>query len=113
MMLRSRRRVPAVTPACPPHEPRICRVFGLRTDCERHLAVVGVTRYVSLASMLAIAAFPLLAGAAAFFGEAGQSWELIAASSAIALLVIYRHRENIQRLISGRESRLGERIEET
>jgi acyl phosphate:glycerol-3-phosphate acyltransferase len=67
--------------------------------------VVGLTRYVSLGSMLAITAFPFLAlvlGA----GAKAAVW-----GAAVAALVIFRHRGNIDRLLSGRERKLGEKAE--
>jgi len=56
-------------------------------------------RYVSLASITAAAAMPLVIA----FLEPKKL--LIAMSLAIAALVIYKHRENIQRLRSGTESK--------
>ncbi|MDR3764523.1 MAG: glycerol-3-phosphate 1-O-acyltransferase PlsY [Acidobacteriota bacterium] len=70
------------------------------------LAVVAVTRYVSLGSILAAVLFPLAA------------WELerglfpapaLAMCAAVALLVVVRHHQNIGRLLAGTEHRLGER----
>ncbi len=64
------------------------------------LAVVLATRYVSLASILA-------AVAAAAFAPAlfGASW-ITAAVLGIAILIVWRHRANLQRLLTGQESRL-------
>jgi acyl phosphate:glycerol-3-phosphate acyltransferase len=56
-------------------------------------------RYSSLAALVAAVASPALAG---FIAEDERAW-LIAG---IALLVILRHHENIQRLITGTESRI-------
>jgi glycerol-3-phosphate acyltransferase PlsY len=65
--------------------------------------VVAVTRYVSLGSMVAAAAFPLLVW---WLGPsehaAGPILLLIAASS---LLIIVRHQDNIRRLLAGTEHR--------
>jgi glycerol-3-phosphate acyltransferase PlsY len=60
-------------------------------------------RYVSLGSMAAAAAFPLFAWAG------GLDPSLIAASAAIALIIVIKHRTNLQRLSRGAEPRLGER----
>ncbi len=67
------------------------------------LAVVGLTRYVSLGSVLAVTAFPLLALA---FGAGSETaiWGV-----AIAGLILFRHRANIGRLLAGRERKLGEK----
>jgi len=71
--------------------------------------LVGIWRYVSLASIVAAAAFPLLVvGACLLFGwPLGDAWPLPAFASAMALLVIIRHRTNITRLLAGNENRIG------
>ena len=65
--------------------------------------VVAVTRYISLGSMVAAAAFPLLAW---WLNPAERttvpSLLLIAASS---FLIIVRHNDNIRRLLAGTENR--------
>ena len=59
--------------------------------------VVGVTRYVSLGSLLAAAVFPILYWL--FHGpESG-----VVAASCTAILIIWRHRDNIRRLLNGTE----------
>lgn len=69
-------------------------VFGL---------VAGVTRLVSLGSILGSLAVPICV--LAFGGQAGVfAWSL-----AIAALVIFQHQGNIGRLLKGRERKLGER----
>ncbi len=60
-------------------------------------------RYVSLGSIAVAAAFPLLAWA---FGEYRDPLELLIIAT-VAVLVIWKHRQNIGRLASGTESRLG------
>ncbi len=71
-------------------------------------ATVFATRYVSLGSVLAAASLPLLA---ALFSHIGWSPELstsaLALTCACAGLVIVRHAENLKRLFSGTERRLG------
>jgi glycerol-3-phosphate acyltransferase PlsY len=67
------------------------------------LLVVALFRYVSLASILA-------AGAAAAVGPFLLNWGAeSAAVLAIAMLVVWRHRANIQRLQHGTESKLNMR----
>ncbi len=74
--------------------------------------VFGVTRYVSVASILAAMAFP-----AVYFGLAvARGWEpwgrqrsLLIFAVVMALLVVYRHRMNLQRLLAGQENRFGMR----
>jgi glycerol-3-phosphate acyltransferase PlsY len=64
------------------------------------LTVVLATRYVSLASILAAV------GAAAFAPALfGAGW-ITAAVLGIAVLIVWRHRANLQRLFAGQESRL-------
>lgn len=69
---------------------------------------VLATRYVSLGSVLAAAALPVLA---LLFARLGWSHELsrsaLALSCACAGLVILRHAENLKRLLAGNERRLG------
>jgi glycerol-3-phosphate acyltransferase PlsY len=70
--------------------------------------VVYVTRYVSLASLMATVFGPLLVIGLAVFGGFPGWWAL--AISAIALVIIYQHRANIQRLMSGTENKFGQRV---
>lgn len=67
------------------------------------VAITASFRYVSLASVLAALCVPL--GALML----GYAWSSVAASVFIAVIIIGRHRENIDRLLSGSERRLGER----
>jgi glycerol-3-phosphate acyltransferase PlsY len=66
------------------------------------VAIVLIFRYVSLGSILAVACFPLLAW---FFREyeLPNALLLIGATSA---LIIWKHRDNIVRLLNGSENRL-------
>jgi acyl phosphate:glycerol-3-phosphate acyltransferase len=68
------------------------------------VAVVALFRYVSLGSILAVAAFPLLVYAMNAYGNAPTSLVFMAATS---LLIIVRHHANIRRLFAGTENRLG------
>jgi len=68
------------------------------------LAITASFRYVSLASVLAALCVPL---GALMLGYPGSS---VAASALVAAIIIARHRENIDRLLSGNERRLGERV---
>lgn len=65
------------------------------------LIVVGLTRFVSLASILASLAFPFIHLAAG--GPPGEA----AVALAISALVVLRHGANIRRLLAGTERRLG------
>lgn len=62
--------------------------------------VVGVTRYVSVGSIAAAAAFPFLV--IAF----GAPWETVVFAFLAAIMVIWRHRSNIERLRRHDERRL-------
>jgi glycerol-3-phosphate acyltransferase PlsY len=67
------------------------------------LIVVGLTRFVSLGSILGALAFPLIV-----LGGGGSA-AVAAVALAIAGLIIVRHRKNIGRLLQGTERKLGER----
>ena len=58
-----------------------------------------ITRYVSLASMLSLAA------SAMFFAMLGAPVIFIVLAGGLALLVIFAHRENIARMIKGTENK--------
>lgn len=68
--------------------------------------VVYFSRYVSLASMVAA----VFAPAFYLFGD-GVAWDASATEvlclAVMALLLVWRHRENINRLLAGTESKLG------
>ena len=65
--------------------------------------VVVATRWVSLASMLGCAA--ATAAAVWLYGGTDRAW-LVWVLGAMTLLVIWRHRSNIRRLLSGTEPRI-------
>ncbi len=65
--------------------------------------VITLTRYVSLGSLLAAFSFPVwslvfLPGTIVFYG-----------SAVVALVIVIRHGGNIERLITGRERKLGQK----
>ncbi|MEK6790557.1 MAG: glycerol-3-phosphate 1-O-acyltransferase PlsY [Deltaproteobacteria bacterium] len=63
--------------------------------------IAALTRYVSIASMTAAIAIPvilvMLPGKAAF----------VPLGAAVCVLIIIKHRENVERLIQGRENKIG------
>jgi acyl phosphate:glycerol-3-phosphate acyltransferase len=71
------------------------------------LALFGLTRMVSLASLAAFIALPvttwLTQGARADYAY------LMVLTALVALLVWWRHRDNIRRILAGQEHRLGEK----
>lgn len=66
--------------------------------------VIGTTRFVSLGSLTATFCFPF------FVYFLGGRIEAVFLGAAVFLLVLARHRENIERLIQGKERKLGEKI---
>ena len=82
-------------------------VLGLATAAT-WLIIAFFFRYSSLASLIAGAfapAYYLLGNRIQWYAEAG----IAIALAAMAMLLAYRHRENISRLLKGTESRLGAR----
>ncbi|MGM7701690.1 glycerol-3-phosphate 1-O-acyltransferase PlsY [Pseudalkalibacillus sp. Hm43] len=72
------------------------------------ILTIALTRYVSLGSLFFIILTPILA---AFMGEYGTAYIILA--TVIGLLSLWRHRTNIQRLMKGTESKLGQKKEVT
>jgi glycerol-3-phosphate acyltransferase PlsY len=69
------------------------------------IVTFAASRYVSLASIIAALVLPFAVWAT------GQSIRMIAVSSVISLLAIYKHRANIQRLAAGTENRFARKKE--
>ena len=67
-------------------------------------AVFQITRYVSLASMVAAISIPITVSLFAYW-KLVDTWALIYFSVAIMLLVLWRHRSNFSRLLNGTEQR--------
>jgi len=63
------------------------------------LVVVTIWRYVSVGSILAALVVPLLAVLGSY------PWSLVLAAVLIALLVLYKHRDNVHRLRQGSEAK--------
>ncbi len=67
------------------------------------LIMIGLTRYVSLGSIVGSLAFPVIHFAA------GGPPVVAAVALAIAALIVVRHRSNIRRLLAGTEHKFGEK----
>jgi glycerol-3-phosphate acyltransferase PlsY len=69
--------------------------------CLVFLVAVAVTRFISLGSVLAAASVPLLTLLL------DRPLPLILSACAIGTLIIWRHRDNLRRLLAGTENRFG------
>ena len=81
-------------------------VFGL------WIVVTLTTRYVSVGSIVAASAFPIVFSVFAYWyhetwGTVSDLWPLYGFAVVIACLVFYRHRGNLARLRAGTESKIG------
>jgi glycerol-3-phosphate acyltransferase PlsY len=68
------------------------------------IAVVAISRYVSLGSIVAVAIFPVVAW---LIGQFHASPLALALISLASLLILVKHRTNMRRLLDGTESRVG------
>jgi glycerol-3-phosphate acyltransferase PlsY len=82
-------------------------VFGMLTPAAAVGAVsvwaitLGLSRYVSLASILAAVSLPVIIAAL------GYHWSYVAFAALAAAVAVYKHRSNIRRLLDGSEYRWG------
>jgi glycerol-3-phosphate acyltransferase PlsY len=77
--------------------------LALLGGCVVFLLAVALTRYISLGSVLAAIATPLLTLLL------GRPLPLVLCSWAIGGLIVWRHRDNLRRLLAGSETRFGAR----
>ena len=68
--------------------------------CATWLATALITRYSSLSALVAALLTPL------YLAWLDQ-WQLVALSVPLVLLIYWAHRENISRLLSGAEPKIG------
>jgi len=87
----------------------ICPLAGLAC-LVTWIALLKLTRYVSISTMLGVMAGPIVV----YLTVMPRNIELVAVLSIIFLLTVGRHNENIERLMSGTERKMGgKRKEET
>jgi len=67
--------------------------------------IVAISKYVSLGSLAAAAALPILV--AAFGGSSFGRDPIFYLAIAVTVLVVVRHRSNVRRLVSGTEHKVG------
>jgi glycerol-3-phosphate acyltransferase PlsY len=79
---------------------------GALLELSLFIVLVVITRYVSVGSIAAAAACPLFA--LYYYWGNWPAWVLV---SAMGLLVVWAHRENIKRLRAGNENRIGKKKE--
>ena len=80
--------------------------------CAAWIAIFKITRYVSVASMLGAAIFPLVyiaIGLLLYWPIARQQSPLLAFSILIPAMIVYKHRANIARLRAGTENRFAKK----
>lgn len=83
--------------------------YATLTCCGIWVAIFLYSRYVSLASIIAAAVLPLAAIIYWFAGVYPVQPVVLMLLIVIALLAIYRHRENIERLRNGTENRFSKK----
>lgn len=69
------------------------------------IAVIALTRFISLGSMVMVTLFAILV-AATNWGD----WPAILWAVLLAAICIWRHRANIGRLLSGTEAKIGQKV---
>ena len=69
------------------------------------LVVLGLTRYISVSSMIAAALLPILV-----ILLHGQEMPLVIFSFLVSILIIYKHRSNVKRLIDRTEPKVGKQV---
>jgi acyl phosphate:glycerol-3-phosphate acyltransferase len=79
------------------------------------ILVILLTRYVSLASILAAASFPVWVWAAGrLLGiQYGHGWIFVASTILVPAMILIKHEKNVQRLLRGTEFRFGSKESST
>lgn len=73
------------------------------------IAIIAISRYVSLGSIISGILYPLISAIFIFFIDKSANHYAMIFSVIIGALAIYRHKSNIGRLIHGTESKLGQK----
>jgi len=73
------------------------------------IALIALTRYVSLGSIMG--SLSAVVAMAVFMGMDRVPWEYLVYIVVVVALIIFQHRDNISRLLSGTESKLGQKGE--
>jgi len=73
------------------------------------IIILALTRYVSLGSMLG--SLGAVVTMAVFLGLDRVPWEYLVYIGGVVALIVFQHRDNIRRLVSGTESKLGQKGE--
>jgi glycerol-3-phosphate acyltransferase PlsY len=84
----------------------VCAPLAALAAISVFAVVFAITRYVSLASILGAAFFPFFAWMTV---HGSRPPFFIAVQVAVALLIIVKHHQNIRRLMTGTESKIGKR----
>ena len=71
------------------------------------VSIIALTRYVSLGSIAG--SLSAVVAMAVFMGLDHVPWEYLVYIVVVVALIIYQHRDNIRRLVSGTESKLGQK----
>jgi glycerol-3-phosphate acyltransferase PlsY len=70
--------------------------------------IVVTTRYMSLGVLMSTITAAVVVGALVIFGQLEPVYLLY---YAVGVMVFYRHRDNIKRLLAGNERRVGEKVQ--
>jgi acyl phosphate:glycerol-3-phosphate acyltransferase len=84
----------------------LCWPVGL-IFCAVWLVIALTQRYSSLSALTAAITSPIFAYVAGLLGWTEKGGALAAVAAVLALILIYNHRVNIQRLIAGTEPKIG------
>lgn len=80
----------------------ICIIFGI--------LIIIKTRYVSLGTMTAIIMWPIISLILMTLNIENLNYNFIIFSSILAIIAIYKHKTNINRLLKGEESKIGSKV---